>query len=65
VATYNKQVAVYNQAVARANQRDYDGAIAMLENLLKQVHAEDLRTEITRLLERLRADAARLRKSPH
>ena len=63
VATYNKQVAVYNQAVVRANQRDYDGAIAMLEDLLKQVHAEDLRTKTTTLLERLRADAARQRNS--
>lgn len=63
VAAYNKQVAVYNRAVARANQHDYDGAITMLEDLLKQVRAEDLRTKITTLLEKLRADAARARKS--
>jgi tetratricopeptide (TPR) repeat protein len=62
--TYNGQVAVYNQAVGRANQRDYDGAIALLEDLLKQVNNEDLRSQITALLGTLKSDAARQRKSP-
>jgi len=60
VAIRNRQVSVYNQAVARANQRDYKGAIEILEKLLKEVKDEDLRDRITGLLNLLRRDAARM-----
>ncbi len=63
VTEYNRQVAVYNKAVARANQRDYKGAIEILESLLKEAKDPDLRAQITRLLETLRKDAARLQKT--
>ena len=60
---FNRHLLVYNQAVALANKRDYKEAIALLENLLKQEKDDNLRAETGALLEVLRADAARLRKS--
>ncbi len=63
VADYNKQVEAYNQAVARANLGDLKGAIALLDALVKQVHNQDLRAQITTLLGKLEADLDRLSKS--
>ncbi len=60
---YNRQVAVYNQAVERANRRDYKGAIEILENLSEDVKDDGLREQITKFLEALRTDAARQPKT--
>ena len=65
VPTYEQQVALYNQAVTRANLGDLKGAIAILETLLKDVQAPDLRDQTTALLEKMRKDLARLLKSRH
>jgi tetratricopeptide (TPR) repeat protein len=57
----NKAIDVFNEAVDKANKRDYDGAIALLEGLLPKVEDGEIKNQITALLERLRQDAARLR----
>jgi hypothetical protein len=60
VADYNRSVEIFNEAVDRANKRDYPGAIALLEGLLPKVEDPDFKTKIETLLDRLRKDAARL-----
>ncbi len=60
IADYNDAVKVFNEAVDRANTRDYPGAIALLEALLPKVEDPEFRTRIETLLERLRKDSARL-----
>ncbi len=61
-ATYNRQVAAYNKAVEHANLRDYKGAIAILEDLLKQVKDDGLRERIKTFLDTLRKEIARVQK---
>ena len=58
----NEAAEIYNQAVDRANQRDYAQAIALLENLLSRVRNQELKQRIEGLLERFKKDAARLRQ---
>ena len=58
----NEAAEIYNQAVDRANQRDYAQAIALLENLLPKVRNQELKQRIEGLLERFKKDAARLRQ---
>jgi tetratricopeptide (TPR) repeat protein len=60
---YTTVVEIYNEAVDKANKRDYPGAIALLEDLLSKVEDPDLRQKIETLLERFRRDAVRLRQS--
>ena len=59
----NSQVAVFNEAVALANKRDYKGAIARLEKLRTEVQEPDLLARIDDLLAHLKKDAARFQKS--
>lgn len=59
---YNSQVAVFNEAVALANKRDYKGAIARLEKLRTEVQDRDLLARIDDLLAHLKKDAARFQK---
>jgi len=54
-----KATDIYNQAIAHANQRDYAGAIALLEDLVKHDVGEEMKTRINSTLEQLRKDAAR------
>lgn len=58
----NEAAEIYNQAVDRANRREYDQAIALLENLLPRVRNQELKQQIEGLLERFKKDAARLRQ---
>jgi len=58
----NEAAEIYNQAVDRANQRDYARAIALLEGLLPRVRNQELKLQIEGLLERFKKDAARLRQ---
>jgi tetratricopeptide (TPR) repeat protein len=60
--SFNDAVVIFNDAVDRANQRDYAKAIALLEDLLPRVEAKELREKIDALLVRFRQDAARLLK---
>jgi hypothetical protein len=53
-------IEAYNEAVAKANKRDYPGAIALLEDLLPKVQEADLQAQVKTLLERLKQDAARM-----
>jgi len=59
---YNKAVATYNEAVDKANKRDYAAAIALLEDLLPKVEDEELKERVKALLDRFRQDAARLQQ---
>ena len=54
-------IEIYNEAIARANQRDYSGAIALLEDLVKHDVGEEMKTRINGTLDQLRKDAARQR----
>lgn len=56
----NGVIEAYNEAVAKANKRDYPGAIALLEDLLPKVQEADLQAQVKTLLERLKQDAARM-----
>jgi tetratricopeptide (TPR) repeat protein len=58
----NEAIALYNEAVDRANQRDYVKAIALLEDLLPKVEDPELAGRIKTLLEAFRRDAARLQR---
>ena len=58
----NAAAEIFNEAVDRANNRDYDKAIALLSDLLPRVRDPELKARIETLLERLRADAARMRQ---
>lgn len=58
----NKVIEAYNEAVAKANKRDYPGAIALLEGLLPRVPPGDLQAQIRTLLDRLKQDAARMQQ---
>jgi tetratricopeptide (TPR) repeat protein len=62
MAAYNRQVAAYNKAVEHANLRDYKGAIAILEDLLRQVKDDGLRERIKTFLDLLRKEIARVQK---
>jgi hypothetical protein len=72
-ASFNEAVTQFNEAIELANKRDYPGAIALLEDLLPKVEAFNeipdparpeptLKERILEMLERFRADAARLRQ---
>ncbi|MEK7282991.1 MAG: hypothetical protein AAB249_04210, partial [Acidobacteriota bacterium] len=65
VNVYNLWVEKYNKAVARANQRDYKGAIDILEALSGEVTDPDLLGQINTLLQTLKRDAARRQKGPN
>lgn len=56
----NEAAEIVNEAVDRANNRDYDKAIALLSDLLPRVRDPELKAQIEKLLERFRADAARM-----
>jgi tetratricopeptide (TPR) repeat protein len=58
----NGVVEAYNEAVAKANKRDYPGAIALLEDLLPKVPPGDLQAQVRTLLDRLKQDAARMQQ---
>ena len=60
---YNFAVEVFNEAVERANQRDYAQAITLLEGLLPKVKDPDMIDRIKTMLERFRQDAARLQQT--
>lgn len=64
VNVYNLWVEKYNKAVARANLRDYKGAIDILEALFREVTDPGLRGQIDTFLQTLKRDAARRPKSP-
>jgi len=49
VAARQRQLAAYDQAVARANLGDLKGAVGILEGLQKEVKDADLRDQITTL----------------
>lgn len=65
VNVYNLWVEKYNKAVARANLRDYKGAIEILEALSKEVTDTELRGQINTFLQTLKRDVARRQKSPN
>ena len=52
-------VEIFNEAIDHANRRDYAGAIAMLEDLVKHDVGPDMTAQINSTLEQLRKDAAR------
>jgi tetratricopeptide (TPR) repeat protein len=58
----NEAAEIYNEAVDRANQRDYSKAIELLANLLPRVRDPALKKQVEDLLERFRKDAARLQQ---
>ena len=58
----NEAAEIYNEAVDRANQRDYAKAIDLLANLLPRVRDPALKKQVEDLLERFRKDAARLQQ---
>lgn len=58
----NAAAEIFNEAVDRANNRDYDKAIELLSDLLPRVRDPELKARIETLLERLRADAARMKQ---
>jgi hypothetical protein len=60
--SYNQAIKVFNEAVDRANKRDFAGAIALLEDLLPQVGETDLKDRIAEMLERFSKDATRLQQ---
>ncbi len=59
---YDTVAEVYNQAVDRANKRDYAQAIVLLEGLLPKIEDMEQRAMIESLLERFRKDAGRLQQ---
>ena len=58
----NRQVAAFNRAVALANGRDYQDAIALLQKLQPDIKDPELAAQTRDLLERLRKDARRLQR---
>ncbi|MBI4170033.1 MAG: tetratricopeptide repeat protein [Acidobacteria bacterium] len=58
---YNRQVDVYNEAVALANQGKFKEAIALIEKLLPQIKNHDLAVQTRTFLQQLKKDAAHRR----
>jgi tetratricopeptide (TPR) repeat protein len=56
---HNRQVDVYNEAVALANQANFKDAIALLEKLLPQIKNQELAVQTRVFLQQLKQDAAR------
>lgn len=59
---YPGQVEAFNQAVDRANHKDYQGAMGILEKILPEIRDEELEQRTRELLERLKEDAKRFGK---